>query len=118
MGRKKGGRRPGELLGLLVGGVEPEQDLAPGDQEQEHEPVVGRAGAERLFDARAGLAGGGAGEALRLALRLALRADGDLDGLQAAPPTLIVSLMDPSGRACSTTPWPRLRASRRAFSTA
>src|SRR4051812_24615986 len=30
-------------FGLLIGGAEPEQDLGPGDQEQECGPVAGRA---------------------------------------------------------------------------
>ena len=55
----------------------------------------------------------GAGEALGLDRRLALGVDGDLDGLHAAPPTLMVSLTEPSARGCSTTEWPRLRASMR-----
>ena len=72
---------------------------------------LGRRPAEGLLDEPAGLAALAAGEAPGLDPGLALRADGDLDGLQAAPPTGIVSPIDPSARACSTTAWPRLRAS-------
>src|SRR4051812_30113932 len=80
---------------------------------------LGRARAEGLLDEPAGLAALAAGEPPGLDLRLARGAHGDLDDLaQEAPPTLMVSLMDPSARGCSTTLWPRLRASRRAFSTA
>ena len=74
--------------------------------------------AEGLLDEPAGLAALGAGEAPGLDRRLALGGDGDLDGLHEAPPTVIDSLMEPSARGCSTTEWPRLRASILAFSTA
>src|SRR6267378_5093902 len=70
---------------------------------------LGRAVAQRLLDEPAGLAARAAAESPGLDLRLALWADGDLDRLHEAPPTWIVSFTEPSGRACSTTLWPRLR---------
>ena len=67
---------------------------------------------EGLLDEPAGVPALGAGEPLGLDGRLALGADGDLDGLvQEAPPTWMVSLTEPSGRACSKTLWPRFLAS-------
>src|SRR4051794_1534354 len=54
---------------------------------------LGGARAEGLLDEPAGVAALAAGEPPGLDLGLALGADGDLDGLQAAPPTLIVSLI-------------------------
>src|SRR3954468_4080589 len=74
--------------------------------------------AERLLDEPAGLAALPAGEALGLDLCLADGGDGDLDDLHDAPPTVIDSLMEPSASGCSTTEWPRRRASIPAFSTA
>ena len=53
--------------------------------------------AEGLLDELAGVPALAAGEALGLDGRLALGADGDLDGLQDAPPTWMVSLMDAVG---------------------
>src|SRR4051812_38634015 len=47
---------------------------------------------ERLLDEPAGLPALGAGEPPGLDLRLARRADGDLNRLHEAPPTLMVSL--------------------------
>src|SRR3954454_17388306 len=79
---------------------------------------LGGSAAEGLLDEPAGLAALGAGEAPGLDPGLAPGADGDLDGLHEAPPTWIVSCTEPSGRPCSITEWPRLRASRRAFSIA
>ena len=69
--------------------------------------------AEGLLDEPAGLAALAAGEAPGLDRRLALRADGDLDGLHERTSDWIVSLIEPSARGCSTTEWPRLRASIR-----
>src|SRR3954471_24361782 len=75
--------------------------------------------AQGLLDELAGLAALGPREAPGLDGRLAPGADGDLDDLvQDAPPTRIDSRMDPSGRACSTTEWPFVRASILARSTA
>ena len=74
--------------------------------------------AEGLLDEPAGLAALPAGEAPGLDLGLTCRRDGDLDDLQDAPPTVIDSLMEPSASGCSTTEWPRRRASILALSTA
>lgn len=79
---------------------------------------LARTPAERLLDEPAGFAALAASEAFRLHLCLSLWADGDLDALHEAPPTVTVSLMDPSARVCSTTLWPRRRASIFARSTA
>src|SRR5271165_4951302 len=74
--------------------------------------------AESLFDGPARIPALAAGEAARFDLGLTLGVDGDLDGFQAAPPTRMVSLMEPSGRVCSVTWCPFMRASILAFSTA
>jgi len=62
------------------------------------------------------------GEAARLDARGAFRADGDLDlflgARRAAPPTITVTLIEPSSRRVSEHVWPFLRASILAFSTA
>jgi hypothetical protein len=62
-----------------------------------------RARPEGLFDEPVGVAARAAGEALRPDRRLTGGADGDLDRLHAPPPTVIVSLTEPSARACSAT---------------
>jgi hypothetical protein len=74
--------------------------------------------AEGLLDKFRGVTALGAGEALGLDGRLALGTDGDLDELQEAPPTWMVSFTEPSGRGVSNTEWPFLRASSLAFSKA
>ena len=78
---------------------------------------LGRTSAQGLLDEPAGLAALAAGEAAGLDPGLTGRADGDPDGLQATPPSRIVTSIEPSARGRSTTWWPRLRASIRAFST-
>src|SRR4051794_10216386 len=97
-GPEVSGRLPEALAGLLalveLGGQRLGGPLSQGD-----------------LDKLAGVPALGAGEPLGLDGRLALGADGDLDGLQDAPPTVMVNLTLPSGRACSKTLWPRFRAS-------
>ncbi len=79
--------------------------------------LLGRGLAQGLFDELAGLPALIAGESPGLDPGLALGINGDLDRLvQEAPPTWMVNFTEPSGRACSTTPWPRFLASIRAFS--
>src|SRR5437868_1918166 len=80
-------------------------------------PLAGP-GAQGLLKELARLAALAAREPLRLDAGLALGVDRDLDGLHSAPPSWMVSLIEPSGRACSTILWPRLRASILAFSAA
>ena len=60
--------------------------------------------AESLFDELAGLDALTAGEALGFDRAVAFGVDGDFNSfIQAAPPTLTVSLMEPLSSFCSTT---------------
>lgn len=72
-----------------------------------------------LFEKLARFATFAAVEALGLDGRLAIGGNGDFNALvQAAPPTLTVSLIEPSACDFSVTVCPCLRASSFAFSTA
>ena len=74
---------------------------------------------EGLFDKLAGFETFGTGESTGFDSALALGVDDDFDFLtQAAPPTLMVSLIDPLSSRCSTTECPFRRASIFVFSTA
>lgn len=99
MGNRLAGSLP--LAGLLL-------DALAG-MEFAGQPFVG-ALAQCLLDELAGLAALAAGKAFGLDSSLALGRYDDFDGLhQAAPPTLMVSLMEPSLRACSVQLWPLRR---------
>ncbi len=75
--------------------------------------------AECLFDELARLNAISASEALGFDYAIALGIDGDLNSLiQAAPPTLTVSLIEPLSSFCSITEWPFWRARLFARSTA
>ena len=74
--------------------------------------------AQGLFNQIAGFTAGFTSETFGLYGALSLGANSDLYGLQAAPPTWMVSLIEPSASDCSLTECPCLRASSLAFSTA
>ena len=74
--------------------------------------------AERLFDELAGLNAISACEALGFDRAIAFAVDDDFYFLQAAPPTLTVSLIEPLSSFCSITEWPFWRARLFARSTA
>src|SRR5208282_3654876 len=74
--------------------------------------------AQSLLDESTGFTAFTAGEATSLDPRLTFGVDSNLDDLQAAPPTRMVSLMEPSASVCSVTWCPFFRASILAFSTA
>jgi hypothetical protein len=74
--------------------------------------------AESLLNEATGFTAFTTGEATCLDLALTFGVDGDLDDLQATPPTRMVSLIEPSANVCSVTWRPFFRASILAFSTA
>src|SRR5262245_32696006 len=82
--------------------------------------LVSQLGAKGFFPEPSGLKAGIAHKSLRLNPRTAVTGDEDLDDLtHAAPPaSWIVSLIDPSAKACSVATRPLRRASSFAFSQA
>ena len=68
--------------------------------------------AKSLFDKTTGLDALAAGETFCFDVRATFGVDYDFNSLvQAAPPTLTVSLIEPLSSCCSMTEWPFFRAS-------